>query len=228
MGWKAIADAMKCNAGSQRGPQHGSTTTGGRATMEPNPPGIKINSLKQAIWIRSLLQPSGPASLSPPEWRQIVTSRGAFDQTQLPESEATILEENLPGSHKSLIELKSKYPGQRIETAMRKASTGAQMTKSSPSLTEQSLADYHRRPAHTDTLLAHLMRLSAHKPIKGTDKSSPEEGSTQTTHLLADFATRLSDLHVTELAIYFVVDHFIANDDDPFFPSFAKLKKAVA
>lgn len=228
MGWKNIAQAMSSGQDSRRGRPHGSTMTGGDGPMTSNPAGIKIHSLKQAIWIRSLLQQKEPASLSQPEWMQIVTHRGTWDQPQLPESEWKILEENQPGSHKAPIQISSAYSGIRATIDMRKVSTGAQIATINPSLTEQSLADYHRRPAHTDTLLAHLMRLSAHKPIKGTDKSTPEEGSTHTTHLLADFATRLSDLQVTELAIYFVVDHFIANDDDPFFPSFAKLKKAVA
>lgn len=173
-----------------------------------------------------MLRPASPAGTSRPEWKQIVRHLGTWDQPQLPESEWKILEENLPGSHRTTLDLGRDYPGQRVRTSMEKLTTGAQIANA-PSLTEASIIEFHRNPAHADTILAHLMRLGAHKPVKGVDKSSPAEGSIQTARLLEDYATRLVDLGVTELAIFFVVEHFIDVDED-FFPTFAKLKKAIA
>lgn len=223
--WKTIGAAMKSPAGSEKGPQHGSTTTGGASTTasDRNPAGIKIHSLKQAIWIRSLLRPESQAQTSKPAVTQIVINLGTYSNPESPK----VMEENPEGSHKSKSQIWQDYPGQRIEIWMRRDTTGAATPKSTLTENERSLAQYHLRAAHEDTILAHLTRLSAHKPIKGTNAATPEEGSAQTAFLLDDFTSRLLDLDVTELQLYFAIDKFINDSSSEFFPTYAKLKKAL-
>lgn len=82
-------------------------------------------------------------------------------------------------------------------------------------------------PASKETILSHLVRVSAIKPIKGTNKGSSDDGDTQTAFLLDDYTTRLHDVRVTEVDLFMALDHFVENDDNEFFPSYAKLKKAL-
>jgi hypothetical protein len=74
-------------------------------------------------------------------------------------------------------------------------------------------------PCHHETISAHLLRLAAHRHVKGDD--------TQLGFLIADYAKRLVSEKVTELQLFNACEHFIENDDNDFFPSFAKLKKQL-
>jgi hypothetical protein len=82
-------------------------------------------------------------------------------------------------------------------------------------------------PASKETILAHLIRVTAFKPIKGTNKDSSESGDTQTAFLLNDYASRLLDEKITEVDLFIALEYFIENDTDDFFPSYAKLKKRL-
>lgn len=67
--------------------------------------------------------------------------------------------------------------------------------------------------------MAHLKRLSMHRHLKGDDD--------QKAFLLADYTRRLCAHHATELQVFDAVEHFIENDGNDFFPTYAKLHKEV-
>lgn len=71
------------------------------------------------------------------------------------------------------------------------------------------------------------MRLTAMKPIKGTNKDSSDDGDAQTAFLLNDYSDRLLEEKITEVDLFLALEHFVEDDDNDFFPSYAKIKKRI-
>ncbi len=84
---------------------------------------------------------------------------------------------------------------------------------------EREMMQFYGKPAHGETILAHLTRLTMHKHLKGDD--------TQKAFLLSDYSKRLHEKSATELQIFDAVEHFIENDSGEFFPTYAKLSRHI-
>lgn len=82
-------------------------------------------------------------------------------------------------------------------------------------------------PAGKETILAHLVRLAAIKPVEGTDKKSDPLGDPNASFKIYDYLSRLLELKVTEVDLFIALDYFIEEDTSDFFPSYAKLKKRL-
>lgn len=78
---------------------------------------------------------------------------------------------------------------------------------------------FYTAPCHHETVCAHLMRLAAHRHVKGDD--------THLGYLIADYSSRLVIDRVTEIQLFNACEHFIEDDGNDFFPSYAKLKKRL-
>lgn len=96
---------------------------------------------------------------------------------------------------------------------------------SSLSPEDQRIVVAFKSPAGAETILAHLMRATALIPIKGTNKDSSDTGDVQTAYILNDFKNRLMEMQCTELKLFLALDALVEVEE--FFPSFAKLKKAL-
>lgn len=170
---------------------------------ETNPPGATIQNRAQATRIRSEMREQR-RSTSYGEWMVRIreaSSKGNYGPI-ISEMPAT----QLP----SPFDRSKTYPVGHTVSYF-KSEGGA--TQPSPA------AEFHTRPAHKETIMFHLQRLSMHRHLKG-DKD-------QGVFLLADYTRRLCAHQATELQVFDAVEHFIENDTNGFFPTYAKLHKEV-
>lgn len=197
--------ATKSPVATQREPQHGSTTTDGQSTTPASLHGINIKTKAQAIAIRSELQASERSQNSKVNW-WVKVHRKQRNSWRLGEVLHECWKEDLPCP----MHLERDYaPYAVVMHRVEQPDTGPAHTS----------VDEFRKPAYLATIMAHLMRMSAHKHIKGDEK--------QKAFLLKDYAQRLFEMKVLEVDLFLACDYFISEDDSEFFPSFAKLKKSL-
>lgn len=173
---------------------------------------VNITSLKQAMWIKSKLQAPKPSSTFTVNWTQIVTCRGT----------GKILSERSKEHQLSPIEIDKQFPNSQI-SYRRETSSRALSSELAPE--DRRLIEAFSAPATADCIMAHLLRVSVHLPIKGTNKESSEDGDMQSTFLLSDFTTRLIYHKVTELQLFLALEDLITTEE--FFPSYSKLHKKI-
>ncbi|TXH43377.1 MAG: hypothetical protein E6Q97_34185, partial [Desulfurellales bacterium] len=109
----------------------------------------------------------------------------------------------------------------RTHVAYRQERESRALTEADPQ--DKRLIEAFSQPASKECILAHLMRATAHMPIKGTNKDSDDEGDMHTAFLLHDYTTRLVHHGVLEVDLFIGLEHFIEQGDNDFFPSYAKL-----
>lgn len=221
--FRHIGSAMKLpekTADTPRDAQRGSTTIdGGTTTPQQASSGkvINITSLKQATWIRSKLQGTKLSKCSSVEWRQSVMHRGTKE-----------ILSDLPDSQKlSPLEIMQRWPGGDTLVTMARNNGSAALTTQGEQDADTRFRIAFSSPASKETIKAHLERVAVIKPIKGTNKGSSADGDAQTAFLLFDYVERLLEARVTEVDLFIALEWFIENDDNDFFPSYAKLKKRL-
>lgn len=218
MDFQHIGSVTKSIVDSPRVQPHGSTMTDGKPiTPQRQGKAVNVTSLKQATWIKSKLLVTKPSKASTGEWRQIVMHPGTKE-----------ILSDLPAAKKlSPMEIINRWPGVSPITSMKMITESMELATQGEQNADEKFRITFGSPASKETILAHLLRVSAIKPIKGTNKTSSAEGDTQTAFLLDDYTTRLLNAKVTEVDLFIALDHFIENDDNEFFPSYAKLKKRL-
>lgn len=218
MAWKDIGTVTKQRERMEDMPKaapHGLTMTDGQTSTSKV---VNVTTLKQAIWINSKLQAEKPANSSTAEWRQIVMLLGT----------ETIISDLPRSSQLSPLEIIQKWPGQRTQTLMkREINKTSMMTMAGETNEDARFRIAFGSPASKDTIIAHLMRLAALKPIKGTNKISADDGDVQTSFIVLDYTARLLEDKVREVDLFIALEHFIEDDDSDFFPSYAKIKKRI-
>lgn len=91
-----------------------------------------------------------------------------------------------------------------------------------PELTQEQiqLAEYYERPAGIDKIMSYLELLAMRKRLDTKDQS-------RVVFIMADDARRLAELHISEVIMSIMVNHFIENDESAFYPQYAAMKKAI-
>lgn len=116
------------------------------------------------------------------------------------------------------IELLLRQARSRVQ-GWKKTDRGMQRILSTPILTKQerAMAEHYKRPASKAVILHHVLRLAAHKHIKGDQR--------QVDFLLDDIVNRLQG--ATELQIFHAIEFFINENESDFFPQIASLRQKV-
>lgn len=121
------------------------------------------------------------------------------------------------------LDLRNRH-GNKAVVFWSKDTEGSDLVRAEEKPQDQITAEAFLKPATKDCILANLMRLSAVLHVKGAGK---DDDGTQALFLLADFAGRLLDEEVLEVDLFLACEHFIETEESGFFPTYARLRKAI-